>query len=53
MPVAWCTALAMAAAVPTQLISPIPLDLMGLVCGSSSSRNYASIDLVSALLAMW
>ncbi|MFD8361774.1 hypothetical protein, partial [Streptomyces hygroscopicus] len=40
--VAWWTALAMAAAVPTMPTSPRPLAPMGLVCGSGSSSQWAS-----------
>ena len=44
-PVAWWTALAIAAAVPTMPISPMPLAPIGLRWGSSSSIQVASISL--------
>jgi hypothetical protein len=39
MPVAWCTALAIAAAVPTMPSSPMPLEPIGLVYGSAASSQ--------------
>ena len=47
---AWWTAFATAAAVPTIPISPIPLAPIGLTCGSSSSTQIASICSISAQL---
>src|SRR5262245_30982687 len=52
MPVAWCTALAIAAAVPTMPSSPMPLDPIGLTYGSSSRTQSTSIEPTSALVAM-
>ncbi|CAM5664833.1 hypothetical protein SHIRM173S_11444 [Streptomyces hirsutus] len=53
MPVAWCTALPMAAAVPTMPISPIPLLPMGLRWASSSSIQCASMRGTSACTGTW
>src|SRR6266566_3586562 len=53
IPVAWYTALAMAAAVPTMPTSPIPLAPAGPRSGSSSSIHTASMSCTSACAAMW
>ena len=43
-PVAWCTALATAAAAPTMPISPMPFTPAGFSSSSRSSSQYASMD---------
>src|SRR5690348_5638059 len=53
IPVAWYTAPAMAAAVPTMPTSPIPLAPAGPSPGSSSSTQVASMSCTSACAAMW
>ena len=53
MPVALKTALAMAAAVPTMPISPIPLEPIGLTRKSSSSIQLTSICSMSAFTGTW
>ena len=51
-PVAWNTALAMAAAAPTTPSSPMPLLPSGLMSGSCSSTKVTSIGGASAWVGM-
>ena len=53
IPVAWYTAPAIAAAVPTIPTSPMPLAPAGPSSGSSSSIHTASMSCTSACAAMW
>src|SRR4051794_8652430 len=52
-PVAWKTALAIAAAVPTSPISPIPFTPIGFTIESFSSTKIISMSCTSAFTGTW